>query len=188
MYWILTNELADEDLDVDLSGTFSTTPDDDIGFDDGEAVCPFVQASCRLTEPVQGRWTDHLSVGGLPGLVFSRRLRCLLEAVPVSNLQYVPLQIAGAPDAVADAGYRIANVLGVVDCIDKDASDLEYFSDGEIEFINRLVLDEDRIPRGLEIFRLAGRPTLVLVSQTFKDAVEGAGMTGFVFRRPEDHH
>lgn len=185
-YWILTNELADEDLDADLCGTFSTEPGD-IDFDDGEAVPLPVEGTCTLTGRPRGNWTDHLGVGEVPGLVFSGRLCRLLQGMAIPNLQYFPLHIAGAPDGAMEDGYRIANVIGVVDCIDREASDLEYFRDGDIEFINSLVLDEGRIPAGLDIFRLAGRPTLVVVSEALKEAIVGAGMTGFAFRRPEDY-
>lgn len=187
MYWILSNELVDEDLDADLCGTFSTEPDD-MGFDDGEALPVPVKGTYTPTSRPRGNWTDHLSVGEIPGLVFSGRLCRLLQDMMLTNLQYFPLHIAHAPDGATGEGYWIVNVVGVVDCVDREASDLEYFKDGDIEFVNRLVLDEGKIPPGLDIFRLAGRSTLVVVSQTLKDAIVGAGMTGFVFRKPEDHN
>lgn len=186
MYWILTNELVDEDLDVDLEGTFSTGSDDGISFDDGEELALHITGTLTLSGLPRGNWTDHLSVGEIPGLVFSDRLCRLLRDMRLTSLQYFPLRIAGAPDSATGGDYWIANVVGVVDCVDRDASDLEYFKDGDIEFINSLVLDEASIPPGLDIFRLAGRPTLVVVSQALKDAILDAGMTGFVFRRPED--
>ena len=77
--------------------------------------------------------------------------------------------------------------LGSPDCVDQEASDLEYYDDGDIEFIDKLVLSEDKIPAELDIFRLEKRTTLVIVRQKLKDAIVDAGMTGFVFYNPEDY-
>jgi hypothetical protein len=189
VYWILSNELVDEDRDADLSGSFSTELGDDISFDDGEKI-PFsiTKAIYKLTDPLQGDLTDHLSIDEIPGLVFSDRLCQLFHNMMITNLQYFPLTIINASKDEVCEGYNIVNILGVVDCVDRVASDLEYFDSGDIEFVNKLVLDETKIPSELDIFRLAGRTTMVIVSQVVKDAIIGAGMTGCVFYKPEDYH
>lgn len=188
MYWILSNELADEDRDADLRGAFTTSSGRDVSFDDGVSVAAAVaHASYTLTAPLRGRLCDHLGAGEIPGPVFSDRLCSLLQDLGITNLEYVPLTLADPFAGTTRTGYRIANVIGVVDCIDRQASELELFDDGDIEFIDRLVLDPARIPSGLDIFRLAGRTTLVIVSRRLKDAIADAGMTGCVFYRPEDY-
>ncbi len=189
MYWILSNELVDEDRDADLCGTFSTDLGDDISFDDGEEIpLPIKKGIYTLTESLQGNLTDHLSVDEIPGLVFSDRLCQLIHNMMITNLQYFPLSIINTTKGETYESYKIANIVGVVDCVDKAASDLEYFDDGDIEFVNKLVLDEGKVPPELDIFRLSGRTTMVIVSQVVKDAIVGAGMTGCVFYRPEDYH
>lgn len=189
MYWILSNELVDEDRDADLCGTVTTDLSGDISFDDGEQMSKIItKAVYTLTEPLKGRLTDHLSIDEISGLVFSDRLCQLLRNMLVTNVQYFPLVIRTPDQSDAITGYKIANIVGVVDCVNRELSDLEYFDDGDIEFVNRLVLDEEAIPAGLDIFRLAGRTTMVVLSQVLKDAIVGAGMTGFVFYKPEDYH
>ncbi len=189
MYWILSNELVDEDRDADLCGTFTTNLGDGINFDDGDQVPSSVtKAVYTLTEPLKGNLTDHLSIDEIPGLVFSDRLCQLLHNMMVTNVQYFPLAIINPAQGDTINDYKIANIVGVVDCVNRELSDLEYFDDGDIEFVNKLVLDEGAIPSDLDIFRLAGRTTMVVVSQVLKDAIVGSGMTGCVFYKPEDYH
>lgn len=189
MYWILSNELEDEDRDADLSGSFSTDLDVDIAFDDGEEITlPITKGTYTLSEPVRGNLTDHMSIDEVPGLVFSNRLYSLLHNMMIDNLQYFDLDIIDPYSDRQLNGYKIANIIGTVDCINREESDLEYFDDGDVEFINKLVLDEDKVPSELDIFRLSGRTTMVLVSQVVKDAIAGAKMTGCVFYKPEDYH
>lgn len=188
MYWLLSNELVDEDRDADLSGNFTTNLGDDMSFDDGEQIpFPITQAIYSLMEPLNGRLTDHLSISEIPGLVLSNKVCQLLESLKISNFQRFPLTIFDTEKKEIAGGYSIVNVIGVVDCVDQDVSDLEYYDDGDIEFIDKLVLKEENIPEGADIFRLARRTTLVIVSQKLKDAIEQAAMTGFVFYKPEDY-
>src|SRR5690606_35137608 len=140
--WILSNELADEGRDADLRGAFATDSGRDVSFDDGVSVAGAVaHARYTLTTPPDGRLCDHLSVGEIPSLVLSGRLCALLGALGITNLEYVPLSLVDPFSGQTHERYRIANVIGVVDCVDRDASDLEFYADGDIEFIDRLVLD-----------------------------------------------
>src|SRR5690554_3078445 len=106
----------------------------------------------------------------------------------VPNIQMFPLEIIDPKSKEKYKDYKIANVVGLVSCIDENKSDLDYFDDGDIEFINKLVLKESKVPSDLDIFRLRERPTLVIVSDVLKTAIEGSGMTGCVFAKPEDYH
>src|SRR5690606_23853795 len=79
VYWILSNELADEDRDADLRGTFTTDSGRDVSFDDGASVAGAVaHARYTLTAPPDGQLCDHLPVGEIPGLVLSERLCAVL--------------------------------------------------------------------------------------------------------------
>lgn len=90
--------------------------------------------------------------------------------------------------SVVSDDYKIASIVGVADCVDKEKSNLTYFDDGDIKLIKKLVLDYSKIPSNLKIFRLINDRTLPLVHQSIKDAIVGSGMTGCVFYRPEEFH
>lgn len=190
MYWILSNELVNEESDANLSGSFSTDFGNEIAFDEGEAMpLPISKATFKLdnADPI-GNLTDHLSVDEVPGLIFSARLRELLHNLMVTNIQYVDLDLLDTSNSVISDSYKIANIVGVADCVDREKSNLTYFDDGDIKFIKKLVLDYSMIPSDLKLFRLANDRTLPLVHQTIKNAIVGSGITGCVFYRPEEFH
>lgn len=189
MYWLLTNELVDEDNDADLTGVFVNDMGEVIDFDDGAMVSlPITMGTYTLSEKLRGDLTDHLCIDEVPGVVFSKRLCDVFDRLLIDNIQYFSLYIVDPETGDTYTDHKIANVIGVVDCVDKKRSDIEYFEDGDIEFINKLILDESKIPPELKIFRLSKRTTLLFVHESVKSAIEEAGITGCVFYKPEDYH
>ncbi len=98
--------------------------------------------------------------------------------------------------------YEILNITGLVDCVGHDASNLEYFSpreempddlpedmkaamqqeeDNDIDFIRKLVLDENKIPEDIKIFRLKDCPRILVFKEEIVKAIREAELTGFVF-------
>jgi len=190
MYWILSNEFVDEYNDADLSGDVNLDLGDEISFDVGVPVNPTL-SKIVLTlddDSRMGNMTDHLSISEVYGLIFSARLRELLSGMMVNNIQYFEFDIIDVRENRIYTDYKIANVVGLVDCIDKDKSDLKYFDSGNIKRIKKLVLDESKIPSELKIFRLLKDSTLPIVHQSIKDAIDDAGITGCLFYRIEDFH
>lgn len=188
MYWVLSNEFVDEDNDAELTGNINLS--DDISFDDGVVVDAFVPKIILTlnNDSRMGNMTDHLSIDEACGLVFSKRLRDLLQNIAVDNIQYFDFDIVDPKTNDVYTDYKIANVVGLVDCVDKSESDLKYFNSGNIKRIRKLVLDESKIPPELNVFRLSNRSTLTIVRQSVKDAVVNAGITGCVFYKVEEYH
>jgi hypothetical protein len=191
MYWILANELVDEDNDADLSGEANIDLGGAITFDEGISTSRLSIPDIILTldsDSRIGRMTDYLAITELYGLVFSLRLRELLEEMGVNNIEYYNLDIVNPRNGDKYSDYKIANVVGLVDCIDTERSDLKYFDDGDIKRIRKMYFDESRIPPDLRIFRLAKRSILTVVHQSIKDAITEAEITGCVFYKPEEYH
>ncbi len=188
MYWVLSNEFVDEDNDAELTGDISLS--DDTSFDDGVMLDIFIP-KITLTlnnDSRMGNMTDHLSIDEARGLVFSTRLRKVLNNNAVDNIQYFDFDIVSPKSNNVYTDYKIANIVGLVDCVDKNKSDLKYFNSGNIKRIRKLVLDESKIPPELNVFRLSNRSTLTIVHQCVKDAVVNAGITGCVFYKVEEYH
>jgi len=96
MYWIFSNELADEDNDACLSGDVNLELGGDISFKRGEVVSgiPVPKIEFVLNDDSQaGNMTDSLSITELYGLVFSARLQNFLNDLMVNNIQYFDLDI-----------------------------------------------------------------------------------------------
>lgn len=127
---------------------------------------------------------DHGELGDLvptylPGLVISERFRRLLEGAGVDNVQYIPAQIEDQASGRTLGGYFIANVIGLVDCIDMGASKLVLRAapPGAIRFIRELHIDEGRA-RGLPLFRLERKSSLVLMSERVQQQIAPAKLRG----------
>jgi len=191
MYYILANELVDEDNDAYLSGDVNLELGGDISFKRGEVVSgiPVPKIEFVLNDDSQaGNMTDSLSITELYGLVFSVRLQNFLNDLMVNNIQYFDLDIIDPKAKRVYTDYKIANVVGLVDCVDKEKSELKYHVSGNIKRIKKLILDESKIPAEMDIFRLPNRTVLTVVSERFKSAILEANITGCVFYKVEDYH
>lgn len=115
---------------------------------------------------------------GLPGLLISATFRQALEAAEVDNVQYIPATIEDEVTGIIHEGYFVANVIGVVDCLDPDESRLVAGSlPGKIRDIESLHLNETAIG-GRRMFRLGRYEALVVVDAQVRDAMEAAGLKG----------
>lgn len=101
---------------------------------------------------------DHGELGDLvptylPGLVISDRFRRLLEGAGVDNVQYVAAEIEDRVNGRVIGGYFVANVIGLVDCIDMATSKvtLRAAPPGAIRFIRELHIDEARDRRAAAV-------------------------------------
>lgn len=189
MYWILSNEFVDEDHDADLSGDVNLDLGDEISFMNGVSVISSVpKVTMTLNNDSRiGVMTDHLSIAEVYGLVFSSRLRQLMKNLMVNNIQYFDFEIVSPKNNKIYTDYKIANIVGLADCVDKDNSDIKYFNSGSIKRIRKLVLDESKIPPELKIFRLANDTSTPIIHQSIKDAILNSGITGCLFYKAEEY-
>jgi len=187
MYWIWFNEpTADDEAAIyDPPVIFE---EEDISLGDGVRVGRAIPpVTVVRDEDAQGVLPDNLTVPRAMGLVFSSRLRAVLTAVGVDNIDYYPCRITNPADGTTSEDYMLANVIGKVECIDLAQSDLEMHPmlPNAIQFINTLVLNEEAIGDAL-IFRLADFLPIVVVHEKVKEAVAAAGVTGVRFYEPEN--
>lgn len=154
----------------------------------------------NLDEHSQGNLTDDLVVKKRRCLVHSYRLREVLRSAGVDNIDYYPCvienevtrqRLATFQDPVSSEThcyYKAANILDMIYCLDRDKSELEVDEEepDEIWYIQDLKLLEDRIGDVL-MFRLGEDPSIVVVHEKIKEAVEMAGLTGVMFLPADDY-
>ena len=118
-------------------------------------------------------------------LVFSERLKQVLANGGIDNIDYYPASIVEYGETRPQPGYYAANIIGLIQCVDRNAADFELDEDGDIESIEELVIDEliadDRL-----IFRLEEAPRIVLIHERIKKTIEDAGITGLQMIRPDE--
>ena len=194
MHWILQKDFQNEETDAMLEGELFGT-EVYLPFETGEEFTP-PRKKFSLSRSIElrfvtdddsklGRMTDKLLIYEIPGLIFFNFFVEFLDKMRIDNIQYFELEIEITQTGETYDDYMVANLLDVVDCIDKENSELIY-EEGEIDEVDKLVLDERRIPANMHLFRLGGLPSLVIVSDDFKKTVESYGFTGFVFQDPSE--
>jgi hypothetical protein len=75
------------------------------------------------------------------------------------------------------ADYKAVNIIGLLDCADMSLSRYDARSERGAREFTKLVINPKKT-RGLKIFRLLERPTMVIVDQSVKDAITAAPLRG----------
>jgi hypothetical protein len=96
--------------------------------------------------------------------VVSERLKAAIEKTKVP-VEFHRVQVRNQKKRIAREPYYIMNVLGTIDCMDRQKSDFDESSlvPGEASVIRRLELDLSKIPDQTPIFRLSADQNVVLV-------------------------
>ncbi len=109
-------------------------------------------------------------------------LQVLIDA-GVDNLQLFEAVVRDTASGEEHKNYRAFNVVGVISAADMSESSVMH--DGSLtgldhDFAN-LVLDEQRIPSKLLLFRLAESVNAIIVHEKIKKTIEAQGIEGMVF-------
>jgi uncharacterized protein DUF1629 len=131
-------------------------------------------------------------VGGFNFPVLSPNAISVLETTGVDNIEYFPIKIKNWKTGELDKSYKIANIVGLVYCLDKEHATFRTFDDGEIRALQHYRILEDKIlPKGRGkkaplIFRLGEFRYHVLAHESVKTAFEKEKITGSEFIAPKE--
>ncbi len=121
--------------------------------------------------------------------VTSKRLKEAIEAKQVTDVEYLPVSIIDHKGRTASSDCFVVHQLNSVDAIDRERSVFE-MSDivpEDIDVIQKLVLDPERIPRHRHMFRLKNFGELILVRRDLADALSQGGFTGLTWQEIETY-
>lgn len=135
-----------------------------------------------------GGMTDY-AVTDMGCSIVSERLKSFLEESGIDNVQYFPATVIERDGERAKSGYYAANIIGLVDCIDRDASEMKARRDKNGEFniitrISKLVLKNLETDYGY-MYRAYPFTRLILIDTAFKEKMESSGLTGIRLVNPE---
>jgi hypothetical protein len=124
--------------------------------------------------------------------VWSPRLVSLFDNLGIQNVQYLPITINNRETKTKEASYRIANILGAIDCLDLENSQYRRASGANVFLrVSKFRIHTDKIiplPRMQKsplIFRLGEFKRHILVHETVKEACIKAKISGIKFTPPE---
>ena len=101
------------------------------------------------------------------------------------NIQYFDAEVTYAPTGT-NVSYQIANVLGLVEGLNLEKSAVIMSPRGNVISIERMCLDEEKLSE-TKICRLKEDPMLIVVHRSIREAVEEAGLTGFMFIADDEY-
>jgi hypothetical protein len=227
MYYILISKVKNDDEDAILEGESRYLNRIECNFQQGLSL-PVADITTpikfKISEfSLRGVMTDHLSIDDITGPIFSLKTQELFASLAISNIEYYQLKLIDEfPDVdkppveknkkeekkvIEYTNYFIANVVGLVDCVDHEQSIAEYYyspelkqqmkedaaskdyatdknapdNPNEIDFITKLVLDETKIDPALKVFRLLDQPDLLVFHESVVEAIKKENLSGFVF-------
>lgn len=142
-----------------------------------------VEVPVRITISAYG--THRSDILEAPCLVLSQAARQALDNAGVENIEYYPCELRSEYSEQAIEGYNLANVLGLVACVDPQRSCWQGGDPGSGRLL-QFEIDTKRT-LGLAMFRLAEEPSLVVVSARVRRALDAARLRGLVFQSPSSY-
>jgi hypothetical protein len=120
--------------------------------------------------------------------VVSPRLKEFIEAQNPKRVEFLPVTIINHKDKPVPDPYHIVNPLAIVDCIDKQRSDISWneLDPEAIAGLLELHLLADKIDPELLLFRPKHLEHRIFVRRDFAQAIEAAGFTGVSFMEPDE--
>lgn len=141
---------------------------------------------CKMNPefPKDIQLADNLYGAGL--IIISKRINELLIKENVNNVEFLPISILNHKGRVTSKDYFILNPIDVVDCIDLDASNIEWneIKKDLIDSCERLVLKEDSIPFECKVFRPKFLTLIILIRSELAVKLSEEGFTGLYFKDP----
>ena len=137
--------------------------------------------------------TDLLLVDNLLNsdmvIVASKRLQDCVRAQSPSEVEYLPVKIIDHKGRIASKDYAIIHPVRPVDCIDKQHSVFETnpIDPDDIETLEKLVIDEAKIPADRRLFRMQGFWGMTLVRNALAAAIAAGGFSGVEFLSIDDY-
>ncbi len=121
------------------------------------------------------------------GLVVVDKVIEAFNKAGLTNIDYYPVTIAGAPPEIKDT-YSFAHIKGIYEVLDRDACEIMTDPDfpDQIESIDFLALDTAKIPGQALLFWLKEYPVLLIVNIAVLKELKEAEVKGIRIMRPED--
>jgi len=109
--------------------------------------------------------------------LYSDKLKDALTTFGVDNVDYYPVELEHPTTHHIEGGYWLANVIGLVNCVDLDKSSFVRRASGTGIILEAFTIDGARAPEQ-PIFRLDEKATLVVINEHLKARLDLVGLTG----------
>lgn len=121
--------------------------------------------------------------------IVSEKIKQFLEKKVENNIEFIPVEIINHKGRKEPELYYLLNPLDVCDCIDKEASEVEWstLQADSIDDCEGLEFEYDKIPDNYSLFRLKYWESEIVVRDELAQALEDEGFTGLYFPPAEGY-
>lgn len=139
-------------------------------FDEGEALGDDYPDDARvfMSKDEPGMQLASLIGNTRNMLIVHGAVKDVIEGHVAAEVEYLPLAIFNHKRRLASDEYFILNPIGGYDCLDHDASEIEYL-DGEVVAVNEIALDPAKLEDAPHLFRVKESLSTYVASQALLD-------------------
>ncbi|WP_082207042.1 imm11 family protein [Corallococcus macrosporus] len=138
----------------------------------GEPLGADYPANARvyMAERYKGMQVPDLVENTCGMLIVSKRVKEVFERVNQGPVEYLPVAIYNHKKRVASTDHFIINPIGTVDCLNLEASEIEYHND-KIVSVDNPVLDPAKLKTAPHLFRVREHSYSYLFSEVMFQAL-----------------
>lgn len=120
-------------------------------------------------------------------LIVNKEVKKIFEDTGVDSIEYLPIWLCDHKHEVSSKDYFICNVLSKVDIFDMEESEYDMISldESQIDDVDNMVVDYNAVPEDAKVFRASKMLVQIFINDDVKDALEKAGVEGFVVKDAE---
>lgn len=105
-------------------------------------------------------------------LIVHRDVKKIIEKNDPGPIEFLPLHIYNHKKRLASDEFFVVNPLGTWDCLDLDASEIDYL-DGKVADVLELVLDRKKLEKAPDLFRVKEDPSVYVASRRLLEKIVG---------------
>lgn len=177
VYYLWRTPLSNEGGSAVISKVPEIVEKQMVNFDTGHLILKEIDTPLVIQrKPGEtGPMLDNIRSYGKWAIIASEKLKGILLEAGISNIQWFPLIIEDQLENVKH-NYWCGNIVGVVDCIDREKSVFD-----EFDLFRRMWIDE-KLANDQRIFRLNDYEEIhILVHYSLKEYIEEKGCSGISF-------
>ena len=141
----------------------------------------------KIEKDADGNISDNFLAYGVRAPFLNEKGLSCLSNVKDEDVTYFDTNITDIRNNITYTTYKIVNINKAISCVDFRQSELELDEDGDIEFIDKLVLNEEKLTEyEVSICRISEFLPLIVVHDDIRSKMLNLGVTGVNFMRPEE--
>ncbi len=118
-------------------------------------------------------------------LIVKKEISDIILQYNVGEIQVFPFTLINHKGRIHSRDYVFLNPLGACDCLHQTLSEIDRDDDGEVDFVDKFVLDKEKIHNLPDLFRVKEDDSEYIYSKTLVDRLRKENVTNFIVEELE---